>query len=718
VENAIESSTALGELPRENPHRDRVPLALGIAPLSVAAFGLAGWWLDLPTWAHWIAPLSPMSPTSAVSLALLGAGIISAERARNACPAGATGPGAPRRVATLAGLLVLAISAATLSTYLSQSSWGTEQVFHFESARRVESTYPGRSSPQTAAALVCLATALLCALWRPPRSRLAQILSLAAGALALVAVAGHIHGVAALFGVGGTRGVGLPTVAGLLSGAGGIIALERDHGIRALLERPGPAGQHARQLAVAALAIPFGGALLLRGGELLGWYNAQLRSAAYVALTALLLCALAWAAAVSMFRSEQEREQLATERSARVVAEAIARNLRAQVAERQRLLGEVRDALRARDQFLSLASHELRTPLTSLKLQSQGLSRALARGPVERERAETSLARIDGQIRRLEQLISNLLDVSRISEGRLRIEPEVVELGALARAVADRFTERFRNAGSVLDLETESVTGRWDPGALDHVLSNLLDNAAKYGSGQPVKVRVEAAGGGARIVVEDHGIGIPEEEREHIFDRFQRAHGARAYGGLGLGLWIARQLVHAMGGVISVTSSPGAGSTFAVDLPLEWRPPAPKDQAVPVLAQPTPAGLSPDLVTGHPDVDAQHAAILDELKRMRHAPAHSVWESLEFLAEHTASHFGFEELLMEQVRDPDRAKHGREHAAFLEELAARRARLEREGATPGNVEALVDSVERWVSGHVMGRDIAMAALVRAKRPVR
>jgi hemerythrin-like metal-binding protein len=686
--------------------RDPVALASSTIPILIAVYCLVGWSLGLEAWVRWGVQLPPMVPTAALSVLLLGTALGSAARFLD-------GSVPSPRTARTASVLVLAIAGASLLAYTAHWTVGPEHLLPFPGVRQVGTPYPGRMSPQSATALVFLSIGLLAVLTRPARLRLAQVLGAGAATLAMIAFAGHIHGTVVFFGMTNAPGVAVPTAIALLALAAGLVALDREHGVRAMLDRPGPTGRYARWLAFAAVAIPFGVALVLRGGELLGWYNADFRSAAYVALTVLLLCGVAWVAARSLFRMEKEREQLAAERSARAVAEALARNLEAQVAERQRLLAEVRDALRVRDQFLSLAAHELRTPLTSLKLQTQSLSLGLAKGRADPERVGTSLERIGRQVKRLEQLVSNLLDVSRIAEGRLRIAPEEVELEALTRSIADRFTERFRTAGSALELETAPVTGRWDPGALDHVLSNLLDNAAKYGGGRPVHVRVEAAGAGARITVRDAGIGIPAEHRGRIFDRFQRAPGSQPYGGLGLGLWIARQLVEAMAGRIWVTSSPGQGSTFVVELPLE--PPAAADAAGKGadVTSSAPA-LPPDLVTGHAALDAQHLAMLEELARMRTAPAHAIWGSLQFLAQHTASHFGYEELLMAEADFPGRELHAQEHAEFLEELGLRRARLERDGATPENVAALLDSVEKWVTEHVLVRDIAMTAYVRAR----
>ena len=230
-------------------------------------------------------------------------------------------------------------------------------------------------------------------------------------------------------------------------------------------------------------------------------------------------------------------------------------------------------AVRSRDDFLSVASHELRTPVTTLGLQIEALRRGVERGNLALDR---QLGRLDmalKQIQRLDHLVGELLDITRLTAGRLGLHVAEVDLCAVARAVVERFEDAARAAGSPITLSAPApVRGRWDELRLDQVLTNLLSNALKYGRGQPVQVRVEAEGDRAALRVEDRGAGIPEEALEVIFERFERAPGAGATPGLGLGLWIVRQIVERHGGEVHVESQPGRGSTFTVTLPLEVPP--------------------------------------------------------------------------------------------------------------------------------------------------
>jgi signal transduction histidine kinase len=226
-----------------------------------------------------------------------------------------------------------------------------------------------------------------------------------------------------------------------------------------------------------------------------------------------------------------------------------------------------------RQDFLSIAGHELKTPLTSVLLNLHAVDKSLhGDARAVDPRLEARWQSLRRQFRRLEELVDQLLDVSRITAGKMVLVPETFDLGALVREVAERFAPAVTSEPGVIDVKAAAaIEGSWDRLRLEQILTNLLSNAVKYGEGRPISVEVGASGPGdqaeAWIAVRDRGIGIPSDELGRIFGRFERAVSERNYGGLGLGLWIVRQVVEAMGGQIAVESQPDRGSTFTVRLP-------------------------------------------------------------------------------------------------------------------------------------------------------
>lgn len=244
---------------------------------------------------------------------------------------------------------------------------------------------------------------------------------------------------------------------------------------------------------------------------------------------------------------------------------------RKKIEERARLYRKAQAEVRERDEFLSIASHELRTPVTALQLQLQLLQRTAQRS-IEQlpQLLEDKIEALERQTKRISILVNELLDVSRMRLGRLELRYELLDLVDLVRETVNHLRADLERSGSTLEIDLRGpATGRYDRLRMEQVLTNLLVNAAKFGQGRPISVRVEADPVQARLSVADRGIGIDPEAQERVFDRFERAVASEHFGGLGLGLYIARQVVGAHGGEIRVESAPGVGSTFTVLLPRE-----------------------------------------------------------------------------------------------------------------------------------------------------
>lgn len=245
---------------------------------------------------------------------------------------------------------------------------------------------------------------------------------------------------------------------------------------------------------------------------------------------------------------------------------------RAAVAvDNSQLYRESQEGILARDEFLSIASHELKTPITSLQLQAQGLMRSARKSglnSISQERLLHKLDLITQQTERLTKLTNDLLDVARIRAGRIEMRLETIDLAQAVRDVVLRFEDQIEAAGCSLALDAApGAMINADRTRLEQVVTNLLSNAIKYGAGKPIEIAVETTATSARLTVRDHGIGIAPDQLERIFVRFERAVSSRNYGGLGLGLYIARQIVESLGGSIQVTSELGVSSTFVVILP-------------------------------------------------------------------------------------------------------------------------------------------------------
>ncbi|HET9599868.1 MAG TPA: ATP-binding protein [Anaeromyxobacteraceae bacterium] len=295
----------------------------------------------------------------------------------------------------------------------------------------------------------------------------------------------------------------------------------------------------------------------------------------------------------------------------RRLAEELGRRA-AQAIENALLYLQAREAVRLREDFLSIASHELRTPLSALSLQMRLLEGMIGSGKLQvapssradlQRRVQSGVRQVD----RLTGLVNSLLDLARIRSGQMQLDRERFDVRDLVREVAARFEDVLSRAGRRLELQAESVVGLWDRSRLDQILTNLVGNAVKYGGDASISMRAEARGGHLVLQVADDGPGIPPAEIERVFERFVQGASGKNGSGLGLGLYIARKIVEAHGGRIRADSRAGTGTTFTVELPCE--PPvadaaSPSDAGGAADAEP-PAGPEPE---PGPDVDVVAAA--------------------------------------------------------------------------------------------------------------
>jgi signal transduction histidine kinase len=241
-------------------------------------------------------------------------------------------------------------------------------------------------------------------------------------------------------------------------------------------------------------------------------------------------------------------------------------------------LEELQRAVAARDEFIATVAHELRNQIAPLALQiklalikAEQIAAEPAPAPIDW--MPTALRRIDGRLHRFVDTLDRLLDVSRLSSGRLDLQVEPMSLADVVRDVIDSFDAELAVARCPVSLtERSHAAGVWDRLRVEQVCRNLLSNAIRFGAGRPIEISIDADDDTASLTVTDHGIGIAPDQQVRIFERFEQGLQPRS-GGFGIGLWIVRSICLAMGGTVSVESAVGAGACFAVTLPR--RPPDP-----------------------------------------------------------------------------------------------------------------------------------------------
>jgi signal transduction histidine kinase len=314
-----------------------------------------------------------------------------------------------------------------------------------------------------------------------------------------------------------------------------------NHDLAAALISDGPGGQMSRRLLpiTTLLLLALGAIRIL--GERHGLIRLSFGTALFTTLTIVIIAAVIWNQSIQLQQTEILRRQ--------------------SFSEQERLRMEAT----LRDQFVAMLSHDLRIPITAAALQARLIERYADRP----DSCKAAATKLSGSLNRLDRMIKNLLDASRVRAGRpLPAETRPCDLAELARAtVADLALihgARFRV------LADTPVPGRWDPGALQRLIENLCSNAVKYGAPDtPIGVSVSARDGRARLTVHNQGPAIPPGEQERLFDLYQRAHdesGVRPRG-WGIGLGLVRSIAQAHGGSVSVRSTLAEGTTFTVELP-------------------------------------------------------------------------------------------------------------------------------------------------------
>lgn len=247
--------------------------------------------------------------------------------------------------------------------------------------------------------------------------------------------------------------------------------------------------------------------------------------------------------------------------------------LKLKLAEIKETEAYLQKALRSRDEFLSLCSHELKTPLTSLKMQIQITNRLREKQGDEvafsTETMDKFLQQADRSVEKIINLVNDMLDISRVTTGRLSLNFETVDYPRLIQDVLEKHKTFMELANCDVTFDPqENIKGFWDRQRIEQVFTNLLTNAAKYAPDRPVNIALMREGQMATLKVTDHGEGITKDDQSRIFERFERAVSSSSISGMGLGLFISKEIINLHNGTLSLESSIGIGTTFTVKLPL------------------------------------------------------------------------------------------------------------------------------------------------------
>ncbi len=546
--------------PTEAPAARALRRISAIAATACAAIGA----LSLPAYASGFHPLRALGwnlavqPNACVGLVAAGLAVLLASRAGSVA----------RVIATPLAVLAAALGGATLVEHALGMDLGIDLAVMSAGGVAADpaTVAPGRMGPPAA---LNLAAAGLAALLLQIRSRsahqAAQVLAVCVAPVPLLGTVGYLYGVSAFYRLAPLTAIGFPAALALLLLDAAILFARPESGLAAHLAGDGAGSALARRMLAYAVAVPIGLGGFALAGRSAGLYEGVFAVSALVVALVVAFAALVLRDAAALDRMERakQRAQVERERSRDELARALHREREAREA--------AETANHAKDRFLAALSHELRTPLNAI----MGWSRLLRGGEAEPERAARGLDAIERNSRALADVVSDLLDMSGLASGNVRIAHVPVDL---ARPVAAA-VEAVRPAAEAKGIQVEGAAALGpqhvlgDPARLRQIAWNLLSNAVKFTPpGGRVEVRLSGAGGRVVLEIADSGAGLAEEFLPHLFDPFTQADASpsRQHGGLGLGLSITRQLVVMHGGRIEAESAgPDRGATFRVILPAD-----------------------------------------------------------------------------------------------------------------------------------------------------
>jgi signal transduction histidine kinase/CheY-like chemotaxis protein len=545
----------------------------------------AGWVLDAPSLADWDGDGIVIQPNATLAAILAATALFCLVLRRFAG-------------AAILGSIVALIGAATAFENAAGVALGLDTLLLFDRAWGTEgTTAPGRMGLPASFSWAVLGSGIVAASFnRSTPRRWAAHAALVPAAIALLSLIGYLYDASELYSIPGRTAIALQTATFVLAAAAALILAIPESAPMRVFGDPSAAGIATRRLLPFVIVVPIVTGELRLLGEQLGWYDTAFGVALHTLAEIALLLIVLWWTGLAIARQARERQLAEAARERLLTLEQEARH----EAERQATI---------RDEFLATLSHELRTPLNAVL----GWSHILRTDLGNPERALHAIEVIERNARLQTQLISDLLDMSRIVSGKMRLHVQPVELPAVIAAAVEAVQPAADARGVRLQqsIEPPGQVVHGDPARLQQVVWNLLSNAVKFTPrGGRVHVVLARVGSHVQLRVSDTGEGIAAEFLPMLFERFRQADSgaARAHGGLGLGLALVKQLVELYGGTVKAESDgAGRGATFTVDLPLAIAYPSVEEPRV------HPVAPQPHRVAGElPSLNGLHVLVVDD----------------------------------------------------------------------------------------------------------
>jgi signal transduction histidine kinase len=524
------------------PEVGSVRRSTSIAQIALAAYAFVGGLLsftayaaDVPRLADWLNSGISIQPNTAIAVMAAAFAVLLMW-------------GGYARPAAILGAFVAVIGATVLIQYASGIDFGIDGLFLFgRSWGQNRVLVPGRMGPPGAISWTLIGTAIVLASIRSrpwPRA-LAPALALVPMAIASLSLIGYLYGASALYTVPTVTAIALQTSTFVLAISIGVVLAIPEHAPVRLLEDETAAGAMTRRFLPAVIVVPIVLGMFRLWGEREGLYDLAFGTAIRTLAEIALMSALLWWAANTIGRQARAR----------------------QLAEDQ-LVESLRDADRRKNKFLATLAHELRNPLAPVRNAVALLKSRSQKDPIVDRVSEV----IERQVALMARLMDDLLDIGRITNDRMELRRERVDLGAIVRDAIEMCQPLIQRSGHEISVMAPqpSIVVEADPARLGQVFSNLVNNASRYMAhkGQ-IWVTIERTGREAVVTITDTGIGIPPEQLSSIFDMFSQVDRTnRPHGGLGIGLHLVKRLVEMHGGQVTAHSEgPGLGSRFTVRLP-------------------------------------------------------------------------------------------------------------------------------------------------------